>query len=68
LLTPADICATRNSSINAHCVNFDKLTKWHKEASVDMKKYVQVMKKPAGVKEAPAEMWHPEEWFEHSSG
>ncbi|KAJ6442431.1 hypothetical protein O9K51_05990 [Purpureocillium lavendulum] len=45
-------------SINAHCINFDKLVKWHKEASVDMKKYVDVMKKPPGVKEEPAELWN----------
>ncbi|KAG5984154.1 hypothetical protein E4U55_005867 [Claviceps digitariae] len=52
-------------SINAHCINFEKLTKWHKEASIDMEKYVRVMKKPPGVKEQPAEVWHPESWFEH---
>ncbi|KAL3956957.1 hypothetical protein ACCO45_009803 [Purpureocillium lilacinum] len=46
-----------NSSINAHCINFDKLVKWHKEASVDMEKYVEVMRKPKGVKEEPAETW-----------
>ncbi|KAK4076824.1 hypothetical protein Purlil1_12591 [Purpureocillium lilacinum] len=45
------------ASINAHCINFDKLVKWHKEASVDMEKYVEVMKKPKGVKEEPAETW-----------
>ncbi|KAG6205191.1 hypothetical protein E4U50_004818 [Claviceps purpurea] len=54
-------------SIQAHCINFEKLTEWHKEASVDLKKYLRVMKKPPGVKERPTEVWHPEEWFERQN-
>ncbi|KAG5994406.1 hypothetical protein E4U52_001178 [Claviceps spartinae] len=54
-------------SIQAHCINFEKLTEWHKEASVDMNKYLRVMKKPPGVKERPTEVWHPEEWFERQN-
>ncbi|OWT42534.1 hypothetical protein VFPPC_18336 [Pochonia chlamydosporia 170] len=42
-------------SIDKHCINFDKLNEWHKSASIDMKKYVKVMRKPHGVKEEPAE-------------
>lgn len=37
-------------------MNFEKLSKWNKEASIDLKKYIKVMKKPAGVKEEPAEI------------
>ncbi|KAG5964470.1 hypothetical protein E4U56_002176 [Claviceps arundinis] len=55
------------SSIEAHCINFEKLTKWHKEASVDLHKYLRVMKKPPGVKERPTEVWHPEEWFQRQN-
>ncbi|KAH8651273.1 tat pathway signal sequence [Xylariales sp. PMI_506] len=51
-------------SINKHCINFEKLKSWHKEASIDMKKYMEVMKKPKGVKEQPKEVWHPKEWFD----
>ncbi|KUI53434.1 hypothetical protein VP1G_00904 [Cytospora mali] len=40
-------------SVNRQCINFDKLTKWRKESTVDMDHYVQVMEKPEGVKEAP---------------
>ncbi|KAG6092108.1 hypothetical protein E4U30_005853 [Claviceps sp. LM220 group G6] len=54
-------------SIQAHCINFEKLTEWHKEASIDMNKYLRVMKKPPGVKERPTEVWHPEEWFERQN-
>ncbi|KAG5917845.1 hypothetical protein E4U61_002387 [Claviceps capensis] len=54
-------------SIQAHCINFEKLTEWHKEASVDLKKYLRVMKKPPGVKERPTEVWHPEQWFERQT-
>ncbi|KAG6148368.1 hypothetical protein E4U35_000272, partial [Claviceps purpurea] len=54
-------------SIQAHCINFEKLTEWHTEASVDLEKYVRVMKKPPGVKERPTEVWHPEEWFERQN-
>ncbi|KAG6103204.1 hypothetical protein E4U31_002976 [Claviceps sp. LM219 group G6] len=54
-------------SIQAHCINFEKLTEWHKEASVDLNKYLRVMKKPPGVKERPTEVWHPEEWFEQQN-
>ncbi|KAG5964468.1 hypothetical protein E4U56_002174 [Claviceps arundinis] len=54
-------------SIQAHCINFEKLTEWHKEASIDINKYLRVMKKPPGVKERPTEVWHPEEWFERQN-
>ncbi|KAG6134950.1 hypothetical protein E4U28_005621 [Claviceps purpurea] len=56
-----------NVSIQAHCIDFEKLTEWHKEASIDLKKYLRVMKKPPGVKERPTEVWHPEEWFERQN-
>lgn len=40
-------------SVNRQCINFDKLTEWRKENTVDMDRYVEVMEKPEGVKEAP---------------
>ncbi|ROW02987.1 hypothetical protein VMCG_05731 [Cytospora schulzeri] len=52
-------------SVNRQCINFDKLTQWRKDNTVDMDHYIEVMKKPKGVKEAPvpAEYWklHPDE-------
>lgn len=40
-------------SLNRQCIDFDKLTLWRKENTIDMDKYVEVMKKPKGVEEAP---------------
>ena len=40
-------------SVNRQCINFDKLTTWRKQTTIDMDKYVKVMKKPNGVKERP---------------
>ncbi|KAH8894252.1 hypothetical protein GQ53DRAFT_744994 [Thozetella sp. PMI_491] len=42
-------------SINKQCINFDKLTEWRKENTIDVEKYGRVMKKKEGkVKELPA--------------
>jgi hypothetical protein len=39
--------------VNRRCINFDKLSKWRLENSIDMGKYFEVMKKPKGVKQRP---------------
>ncbi len=44
-------------SINKKCVNFDGLTEWRKDHTIDMKKYVEVMKMPEG--EKPGVQQHP---------
>ncbi|KAI1559509.1 tat pathway signal sequence, partial [Pyrenophora tritici-repentis] len=53
-------------SINKKCVNFDGLTEWRKANTVDMDKYVKVMKMPEvnkpGVKELPAADQYYEYW------
>jgi hypothetical protein len=45
-------------SINKKCVDFDGLTEWRKANTIDMEKYVEVMKMPEvgkpGIKELPA--------------
>ena len=41
-------------SINRQCINFDKLTEWRKDNSIDMTKYLERMKKKEGQKELPA--------------
>jgi hypothetical protein len=41
-------------SVNRQCVNFDGITQYRLENTIDMDKYVEVMGKPEGVKEAPA--------------
>jgi len=66
LISVVDLHSTKTmpSSINKKCINFDKLTNWHKSVSVDMKKWLKVMKKPNGVKQEPSEIWHSKEWFE----
>lgn len=46
-------------SINRQCVDFEKLTQWRQESTIDMDKYVRVMMKPVGVKE----MKQSEEYF-----
>ena len=40
-------------SINRQCINFNKLTQWRKENTIDMDIYREVMKKPAGIKTHP---------------
>ncbi|KAK8923291.1 hypothetical protein VCV18_007354 [Metarhizium anisopliae] len=40
-------------SVNRQCVNFERLTAWRKENTIDMDKYIQVMKKPKGVRGRP---------------
>jgi hypothetical protein len=42
-----------NFSIQKQCINFEGLTQWRREKSVDMDKWVDVMMKPAGVNELP---------------
>lgn len=53
-------------SINKKCVNFDGLTEWRKANTIDMEKYVKVMKMPEvdkpGVKELPAADQYYEYW------
>lgn len=45
-------------SINKQCVDFDALTTWRKENTIDMEKYVKVMQRPEGdkpgIKQLPA--------------
>lgn len=48
-------------SINKQCVDFDKLTEWRKENSVDMDKYVEKMKMKEGVNALPA----PDEFYKN---
>ena len=44
-------------SINKQCINFDKFTNYRRKNTIDMKKYVEVMKMPKinklGVHELP---------------
>lgn len=53
-------------SINKKCVNFDGLTEWRKRNTIDMDKYVRVMKKPEGsklgTKQRPAADQYYEYW------
>ena len=53
-------------SINKKCVNFDGLTDWRKENTIDMDKYVEVMKKPEGgnpkINQRPAADQYYEYW------
>ncbi|KAI0170556.1 hypothetical protein BJ166DRAFT_588682 [Pestalotiopsis sp. NC0098] len=47
-------------SINRKCVNFDALTEFRKNVSLDMDRYKVTMDKPEGVKEMPA----PDEYYD----
>ncbi|KAJ4344035.1 hypothetical protein N0V95_006413 [Ascochyta clinopodiicola] len=53
-------------SINKKCINFDGLTEWRKEHTIDMDKYVDVMKMPEGekpgIKQLPAADQYYEYW------
>lgn len=53
-------------SINKQCVNFDGLTQWRRENTIDMDKYVEVMKRPQGekpgIKQRPAADQYYEYW------
>ncbi|KZM19143.1 uncharacterized protein EKO05_0010178 [Ascochyta rabiei] len=53
-------------SINKMCVNFDGLTEWRREHTIDMDKYVEVMKMPMGekpgIKQLPAADQYYEYW------
>ncbi|KAL5407595.1 hypothetical protein PMIN03_007070 [Paraphaeosphaeria minitans] len=53
-------------SINKKCHNFDKFTDWRRENSIDMDKYVEVMKQPEGdkpgIKQLPAADKYYEYW------
>ncbi|XPS80983.1 hypothetical protein M3J09_012927 [Ascochyta lentis] len=53
-------------SINKKCVNFDGLTEWRKKHTIDMDKYVEVMKMPEGekpgIKQLPAADQYYEYW------
>ncbi|KAH8880820.1 hypothetical protein GQ53DRAFT_813054 [Thozetella sp. PMI_491] len=40
-------------SVNQKCIDFEALTQWRKEHTVDMDKYRRVMKKPEGVRQKP---------------
>ena len=39
--------------MNRQCIDFEKLTVWRKDNTIDMAKYVEVMKKPERVKQLP---------------
>lgn len=41
-------------SINRQCVDFEALTRWRRENSIDMDKYERIIKKPPGVKQLRA--------------
>jgi hypothetical protein len=41
----------RCRSVQKQCVNFDKLTDWRLANTIDMDRYVEVMRKPEGVTE-----------------
>jgi hypothetical protein len=48
-------------SLNRQCIDFERLTEWRKEVTIDMDKYAKVMKtKPEGVKQLPA----PDKYYE----
>ncbi|KAH7028123.1 tat pathway signal sequence [Microdochium trichocladiopsis] len=47
-------------SVNRQCVNFEGLTQWRLDNTIDMDKYGLVMQKPKGVKQQPA----PEGYYE----
>jgi hypothetical protein len=53
-------------SINKKCVDFDGLTEWRKRNTIDMDKYVEVMRKPEGdqskIKQRPAADQYYEYW------
>ncbi|ROV90630.1 hypothetical protein VMCG_10043 [Cytospora schulzeri] len=53
-------------SINRQCINFDKFTEWRKGNTIDMDKYIEVMKKPEGykpgIKQLPAADAYYEYW------
>jgi hypothetical protein len=53
-------------SINKKCVDFEGLTEWRKANTIDMDKYVEVMKMPEvgkpGIKELPAADQYYEYW------
>ncbi|KAJ4313594.1 hypothetical protein N0V94_006864 [Neodidymelliopsis sp. IMI 364377] len=53
-------------SIKKQCVNFEGLTKWRRENTIDMDKYVKVMKMPEGekpgIKQRPAADQYYEYW------
>ncbi|KAJ4378179.1 hypothetical protein N0V83_001013 [Neocucurbitaria cava] len=53
-------------SINKKCVDFEGLTQWRKENTIDMERYVEVMKRPAGdkpgIKQHPAADQYYEYW------
>jgi hypothetical protein len=36
-------------SVQRQCVNFEKLTDWRLASTIDMDRYVEVMRKPEGV-------------------
>ncbi|KAH8881130.1 hypothetical protein GQ53DRAFT_832661 [Thozetella sp. PMI_491] len=40
-------------SVDRKCIDFDALVQWRKENTIDMKKYIEVMGKPAGVVQRP---------------
>ncbi|KAH6648691.1 hypothetical protein BKA67DRAFT_594163 [Truncatella angustata] len=47
-------------SINRKCINFDHLTEFRKQVSLDMDKYKKVMSKPKGVTQLPA----PDQYYD----
>jgi len=62
----ADLFEFLNRNVNRQCINFEKLTEWRKENTLDMDKYFEVMKKPKGIKLHPQadayyQHFHPDE-------
>ncbi|KAI0167216.1 hypothetical protein BJ166DRAFT_519416 [Pestalotiopsis sp. NC0098] len=56
-----------NSSIDKQSTNFDNVVEWHMDPSVtvNMTKYVEVMKKFMGIENQPKEVWYADEWSMH---
>lgn len=48
-------------SINRQCVDFDALTRWRLENTIDMDKYNSVVRKPPGVKQLRA----ADDWYKY---
>ena len=52
-------------SINKKCVNFDGLTEWRKEHTIDMDKYVKVMQMPEGEKPGIKQLPAADQYYEY---
>jgi len=46
-------------SINRQCVDFDAITRWNLENTLDVDRYTKIVRKPLGVKELPA----ADDWY-----